>query len=214
MRSDKPCIAVHKNRVTFNSALYKLAELEKNRYVDISFYDEARELGFKFSKEKGEDSYKVVMSETTLTGKTITSTPYSSCAKIHKKPWVKKIADSKEHNTIIAKKDPEGKWIIILTPIFEISSLRADSKEIPLEAKGIYRYLDKEEVVYIGKGCIRERLYEPQRKEWKFDTIEYSIIKDEQDAFDWETYWLEKYERDNKCLPFYNKIGGKPICLS
>jgi len=59
-------------------------------------------------------------------------------------------------------------------------------------------------------GDIRTRLKDLQRKDWLFDTIEYSIIKDKESRTEWESFWIERFksENDNK-LPAYNLIRGK-----
>lgn len=97
-------------------------------------------------------------------------------------------------------------------PIFENSVLKNDYLNIPSGICGIYRYLDNGNIVYIGKGNIRDRLNEISRKEWKFDTIEYSIIQDSESQFQWESFWLNSYKKANQnYLPAYNLISGKQL---
>jgi len=92
---------------------------------------------------------------------------------------------------------------------------REGISKIPSDAKGIYRYWDKDVVVYIGKGNIKDRFREVGRSDWKFDTIEYSIINDENEQYEWESYWLEKFKEENsERLPYYNKIAGAKITKS
>lgn len=95
-------------------------------------------------------------------------------------------------------------------PIFENSIKRDKVDKIGYEVRGIYRYVDNGRVVYIGKGVVRQRLQELQRGEWKFDTIEYSVIEDDESQFEWESFWIErhKYENENY-LPAYNSISGR-----
>jgi hypothetical protein len=62
--------------------------------------------------------------------------------------------------------------------------------------------------VYIGRGDIKKRLTAPERGDWDFDVIEYSIINNPDQQIYWEQFWLEKFEEANNRLPFYNKISG------
>ena len=98
------------------------------------------------------------------------------------------------------------KQIITLRPVFENSIKRENSSKIPSDIKGIYRYIDEGKIVYIGKGSIKDRLKEDQREEWKFDTIEYSLIDNDDEQFEWEHYWIEEFKKgNNNFLPAYNK---------
>jgi hypothetical protein len=75
---------------------------------------------------------------------------------------------------------------------------------------GIYRYLrENGEIVYIGRGPIKARLQSPERKEWDFDVIEYSIVLNPDDQVKWEDYWIERFKADhNGERPFYNVVSG------
>jgi hypothetical protein len=96
-------------------------------------------------------------------------------------------------------------------PSFEMVVERQQSGLISDDARGIYRYRDaKGEVVYIGKGAIRNRLGEPQRKSWEFRWIDYSPIALEQDQFTWEAFWIDRFkESNNGRLPYYNRQAGQ-----
>jgi hypothetical protein len=76
-------------------------------------------------------------------------------------------------------------WTISLCPAFEMRV--GSGSEIPANAAGIYRYLRGNDVVYIGRGTIRSRFNSPERQEWDFDTIEYSIVLNDQQPH-WESY--------------------------
>ena len=99
-------------------------------------------------------------------------------------------------------------WVIQLCPAFENKRAR-ESADIPGEAVGIYRYLRSDEVMYIGRGGIKQRLAAPERKDWLFDKVEFSLVENPDDQLKWEAYWLARYKEDNNGeLPIYNKIGG------
>ena len=92
----------------------------------------------------------------------------------------------------------EGKfWVIRLCPSFENRKDRR-SKDIPSEAQGIYRYLrQNNEIVYIGRGAIKSRLADPERKEWDFDRVEYSLVQDPDQQIKWEDHWIERFKEEN-----------------
>ena len=197
VQKDEPAVSVNMDRFTFNAYLQKLAELNKNKYVSIVFDEEERKIGFEFKKESDSDSdYK------------ITENRRCRASELFNKPWVRKVAQLAGNNTFPAKKD--GKlWVITLCPAFEIAVKRENSNKIPANSKGIYRYKQGEDIVYIGKGNIRDRLNEKQRADWKFEIIEYSIIENDEEMFSWESYWIDKYkEINNGDLPIYNLISG------
>ena len=141
--------------------------------------------------------------------------------------WVKAVAD-KEHiedrkfelksyrgdlpkdNT--SKERGEPPWYIQLMPAFEQSIRSAEIGNLPEGVKGIYRYRggnDGKEIIYIGKGSIRARYQqETQRKEWSVSRIEYSVLANDEEAYEWENYWLNRHrEENNGALPRYNKVG-------
>ena len=120
---------------------------------------------------------------------------------------------SEYHGSIPDRQETTTPWFIRLMPAFEERVFPSEINSLPQDAKGIYRYRggdDGDEVVYIGKGCIRDRYQqEPARSDWKVSRIEYSLIQDDQQALEWEAYWIERFKQEtNGRLPRYNKIGG------
>ncbi len=95
-------------------------------------------------------------------------------------------------------------------PSFENEVLIKNSKQIHPSFEGIYRYLNKRgDVIYIGKGGIKDRLDVAHRANWNIEKIEYSIIENEEDQFIWEDYWLDRFKSENNSeLPLFNKISG------
>lgn len=95
-------------------------------------------------------------------------------------------------------------------PAFEYEVKRENYLKIPQNACGIYRYINGKDIVYIGKGNVRNRLNEPTRKEWIFDTIQYSLIEDNNSQLEWESFWITRFKTENDDrLPSYNLISGK-----
>lgn len=100
-------------------------------------------------------------------------------------------------------------FYVNLRPCFENSIERSDINHIPAGCTGIYRYIDGNEVVYIGEGVIRERTKEPSRKGWKADRIEYSIIEDKTSCQHWESHYIAEFQNRHGRLPYYNAIAGR-----
>jgi hypothetical protein len=200
VQKDEPSVTVSQNRFSFNAVMKKLAELDK--YTHVTFYvdEENRRIAFEFKQNSNdEDDYQIIK---------IKSQIICASREIFKKQWVAKVNELKGQNVFAAKHEGK-KWIITLCPAFENQIKRDDAKNIPVDIKGIYRYLDTGRIVYIGKGNIKTRLNSSERGNWKFDLIEYSIINDDEKAFEWENYWIEKYKDENKGqLPTYNLISG------
>jgi hypothetical protein len=54
-----------------------------------------------------------------------------------------------------------------------------ESTGIPSDAVGICKYVyDDNETVYMGRGNIRQRLASPERADWDFSVVAYSIVTD------------------------------------
>lgn len=106
----------------------------------------------------------------------------------------------------------ERPWFIRLMPAFEESVVPSRVGILGSGDKGIYRYFSDGEVVYIGKGIIRDRYQqESERASWGISRIEYSIIEDDQEALKWEAWWIDRFRKENGGnLPRYNRVGGNP----
>lgn len=97
-------------------------------------------------------------------------------------------------------------WVISLAPCFE--SVWTGPGSIVGDHSGIYRYLDGAETVYIGRGHLKSRFSEPERRQWQFSKIEYSILNDEATERQWESFWLDEYRQRCNRWPIYNRISG------
>lgn len=78
--------------------------------------------------------------------------------------WANKVAQAKssDDRKFLASKN-KGMWIIHLSSSFEISVDRSNSpKDFPDES-GIYQYVNEQgDIVYIGKGNIKQRYMDRQ----------------------------------------------------
>ncbi len=199
--SSDPMISLNNNRFSYNAIFSRIVDLDKFSYVSYYIDNDDRKIGFEFKKEEDSNTFKIVKSPD--------KGNYSQCTELFRIPWIFKASQQKGLNRFKPIRD--GKiWAITLMPIFENSIKRDKVDKIGYEVRGIYRYVDNGRVVYIGKGVVRQRLQELQRGEWKFDTIEYSVIEDDESQFEWESFWIErhKYENENY-LPAYNSISGR-----
>ena len=74
----------------------------------------------------------------------------------------------------------------------------------------IYKCFDKEKrIIYIGKGNIKSRIKDHLAKDWDIFRVDYSVIKDNDEMFKYESYHLEQYKKDNGAYPPLNIIGGR-----
>lgn len=144
---------------------------------------------------------------------------------ISHEPWIHAVANlrnvahrrfemSEYHGSIPGRQHTTTPWFIRLMPAFEESVVPSEVNTLPQGTKGIYRYRGGEngdEVVYIGKGRVRDRFQQERDRvdDWDVCRIEYSLIQDEQKALEWEACWIERFKQENNGrLPRYNRIGG------
>jgi len=203
--TEEPTITIGADRVLYNIIFARLAEFTKNKFVLYHTDEEQRKIAFEFSSKNASDAYPIQVQKGRIYR--------SSCGDlVQRNLWVKKIAESSrnEEKKFVAIKERNNFWVIQLMPAFEFNLKRIDKSQLDSEAKGIYRYIDKDKnIVYIGMGNIKDRLNESERTEWNFDIIEYSIIEDEDVQREWESYWIGKFkEKNNGRLPYYNKVSG------
>ena len=200
-------------RFTFNAYFGRLAELQKYRYVIYRIDEPIREICFEFLEESERNKYSAKPHRLENQG----GSGKFRCAAgtlIKNIPWIRSVAQDKniENRKFEAVKDG-NLWCIRLMPSFEERVERSNYVLIPTDACGIYRYLgEDDEVLYIGMGTIRDRLQSPERKDWIFTRIEYSIIADAKERARWEAYWIEKYkDTHGGRLPYYNRQSGNNV---
>lgn len=201
-KSNEPLVTISGGSFSFNSKITKEAELKKYTRVTIYLDEIDLKIGFDFHSDETQNGFALQIRG----GSALTKAQEV----IFSSPTLKKINNLKN---LTDKRFPivldrvEKLYVVNISPAFEI---RVNDKiEINPEIKGIYRYLDKGEVVYIGRGRIRSRLSSVERRDWKFDIIEYSNVLDNEKQMEWEAYWIRRHKEDNHGqLPYYNKIEG------
>lgn len=204
--SDEPFISFRPEHIGFNTVFSKLAGVTISSRVVFYVDDEQFRVGFRFTPEAEPSS--LALNQQGMNQKSY----YSSLGELRYIPWIWAVcqlpARQRRFKPELQKTEVGKIWAVQLAPAFEIKRNR-EPNNISNDEKGIYRYRRSGEVVYIGRGTILDRLRQPDRKDWDFDSIEYSLVENVDDQLKWEGYWIERFkEENNGKLPIYNKISG------
>ena len=204
---------INKSGISFSANFIKKEKLQDAKGVKFFADDEdPYYLGFKFKNELGEPNTLSLMASGRSKGGSGGFTIKAS-ELINKNPILKNVQrmTSKQDRTFEIFYDKKASiYSILLRPNFEIIINFSDRNMIPDAFKGIYRYRNKEsQIIYIGKGGIKARVNSPERKDWGISKIEYSILLDDEIAFYWENYYLDRYVSTNGSKPPFNVIMGK-----
>ena len=203
--NEEPFVTVSPIEFGFNAVFARLAEIRADKHVTIHVDPDNRKLGFEFHEEKGRDGY-------TLTSHTKGRYSYFRCsskALLKKYEWVRCVSKLSGAGRRFRPRKEGQLWVIQLCPAFEERRAR-ESANITPGIRGVYRYLrENGEIVYIGRGDIKARLASPERADWDFDQIEYSIVEDPDQQVLWETFCIDRFKEGHKgALPFYNRVSG------
>ncbi len=200
--NDKPFISVSLDHFSFNSKFVRQEGLDAGKRVLIHIDEDDRKIGFEFISDARDNSFALSRASAATKGKKRGALNCASLGVVRMYPWIESVA--KLDNLIYRRFEPkkEGSlWAIQLCPAFEEKKAR-ESANIPSDAVGIYRYIrENGQIVYIGRGAIKERLSSPIRVDWDFDTIEYSIIPDQINRYNGKitgsvSLWKKTMERD------------------
>lgn len=207
--SNSNFISVSPSHFSFNSNFAKIVELNPGSRVSVYKDASQRKLGFEFHDDDRPNSFALSAASAATKGQKRKALQCASRGVVNKCNWIKSVTKLKAKNRRFEPRKEGGRWVIQLCPAFEYRKAR-ESADIDSDLKGIYRYIrETGEIVYIGRGTIYGRLKSPERIEWDFDTVEYSIVEDPDAQVEWEDYWIEKYKNSNGGeLPFYNKVSG------
>jgi hypothetical protein len=202
-----PAITLRRQAIALNVAFVSMARLADKPYVRVFVDPEAYRLGFKFDARSTDDNAIRLGNDG---GGRTSSRAIQATGIMKEHRWLAAAAslDDPRLRRFEPTWDPiEAMWIVSVAPPFE--NRVSERSEIPAHVRGIYRYRRGEEIVYIGRGGIRSRHGSPEREDWDFETVEYSLVSSEQDQERWETFWLDRFVGTNGRLPTYNRIGGK-----
>jgi len=202
--SDSPFISITETHFRFNALFGRQASLDSSYRVTIFEDEQNRRLGFEFHKEQRPGSFALSSRKDKYAGLFC-----SNQGIVPKRSWLASVAKQSGKNRRFTPKKEGNRWVIQLCPAFEIKKAR-ESQDLSSEDVGIYRYLrENGDIVYIGRGPIKARLQSPERKDWDFDDIEYSIVPNPDEQVKWEDYWIERFKADNDGKkPFYNMVSG------
>lgn len=204
----------NKNNIAFNAYLRKLANVDVNDSVIIDLSEDMTQMKFTFSKEnaKGKRDHHLLISDGGGNAKSDKGGLVCTASGLAKYPKIRPFfKDGKIQKKYEASNNGGAKeWVIKLAPSYEQKLTDLEKLDIKSNAKGIYRYVYKGNIVYIGNGNLRERFNDKQRKEWLFDLIEYSEYNLDDDAlYALEAEAIQTFVEDNEGkLPHYNKLSG------
>jgi hypothetical protein len=202
--SDSPFVSITQTHFRFNTLFVRQASLDSGYRVTIFEDEQNRRLGFQFHREQRPGSFTLSSRKDKYEGLSC-----SNQGVVPKRSWLVAVAKQTGKNRRFTPKKEGNRWVIQLCPAFEIKKAR-ESEELSSKDIGIYRYLrENGEIVYIGRGPIKQRLRCPERTDWDFDVIEYSIVPNPDEQVKWEDYWIERFKADHDGKkPFYNGVSG------
>lgn len=204
-------LTISKNGIFFNAQFVKKNIPDHLKGVKILSDDTNQyKFGFKFVPENGSHSNTLSL----LRRKKLNGASVSSTQLLYKFPILKAYTkyESRSERRVHIHKDErlDNCFYINLTPSFEHTIKFEDLSQIPSGTSGIYRYLsNNSEIIYIGKGNIKDRAKAADRVEWNIKTIQYSIIESDDDAYYWENYHLEEFIKKNGGKPPFNINNGR-----
>lgn len=199
---------------SFSAAFIKNQKLEQKRSVKI-LRDETNPywIGFKFLDEPYAENSVAVINRQGNSGK-ITSARTVKAGQLYSVSSVLRSlrdAESKIARTFPIRWDLTNRLFYAdLRPNFELKIPFEERNSIGANDRGIYRYRNaSNEIIYIGKGVIRDRAMTPERQDWQIVSIEYSLCLTDEDSYRWEAFHIEDFERLNGRIPLLNKIKGR-----
>jgi hypothetical protein len=203
----KPLITIRRNGFAFNSYFVKIAEIETKTNVSIKVSPQSMLVGFSFSNRDSIDTCSI--SKDGGQGQRNGKGRIVQISNIFRKYlWIREVSSLEQiYRQFIPYWDNINLlWVISICPPFEIKV--SNKSDIPNGISGIYRYKLGDDIVYIGRGFIKQRIQSHESENWNYETIEYSIVTKESEQKKWESYWLDKYVEKQDRLPFYNRALG------
>ena len=204
---ETPMITLNKSHFYYNAVAARMLEFKDGKRVVYHIDEANRKIGFEFITEDADYSYSVFAKANSAGFRSTSQDVVATYC------WAKAVALLQDSSDRRFRLRPDANlWVAQLCRAFETKVLRSGISSIATDATGIYRYLNSGIIVYIGKGKIRSRLNESGRDRWQFDTIEYSLVPDENQQYEWESYWIDRFkEANNDVLPSYNVIAGRTV---
>ena len=208
-RLTEPSITIYKDGITFNASLNKIVDVTRflNVMIELNHPDNEQANKVRFilnNYEESDQNFKITRARTNEDNRR----GFVSCRNlIQYQPKLKRLSENKRAGRRLEVKrfgKDANSFYFDLDPCFEKSVTSAAN--LPAQG-GIYRYFDKAEVVYIGRGKnIKSRSKDIQRNNWVFDKIEYSLLSEEEDQVLWESKFIESFKKSfiRKQVLFFN----------
>ena len=207
--ADRPHILLTPTVISYGVRFVRDAELERGTRVSMHVDEEGYRLGLEFRRDATQpDSFRLTWPPSMDGRRNGSGVTSSITALVRRFAWVRRIAECKDVEARRFEPEFDGRlWIIHLGPTFEHEDSR-DGDTIPADATGIYRFVRAAtgEVVYIGRGQIRQRLRAPERAAWDFDLVQYSLLDAPREQNRWERHWIEQFREEHGRLPEYNRV--------
>lgn len=199
-KSEEPCVSIRRSGFAFNVSFMTSAKLAIGDFVEVFLSDDDM-IGFKFFKDKQQGRLTITPDGggKTRVANVMKANGFIACSHIKNDPVLSKLVSTK--NSKIPVHFCDGLWVIRLVSQWKYNL--ADRKPTGDEI-GVYRYLSDDEVVYIGRGCIQQRITSAERKYWQFDKIEYTLMSDE-DSVRNEARLIREHRDLFGRIPFYNR---------
>ena len=204
---------INKSGITFSANFIKKEKLQDAK--GVKFYSDDEDpyyLGFMFITNLEEPNTLSLMASGRSKGGSAGFT-IKAAELINKNPILKNVQrmTSKQDRTFeVLFEKKSGIYSILLRPNFEIIVNYSEKNSIPEAFKGVYRYRSKDgQIIYIGKGGIKTRANSPESSAWGIYKIEYSVLSNDESAFYWENFYLERFVSTYGSKPPFNVIMGK-----
>ena len=205
-------ITISKSGFFFSAEFIEKNNLKLNQYCQFfTSTENDYKFGVTFSKEKKEGSFKLLNSmngskyRNTAMARSVAASAFFNSSPIFSE--LKKNNHKNRFGLMFCKES--NCYVFNVIPSFEISKKPND---IPRDITGIYKCFNKQKhVLYIGKGNLKSRIKEHMNKGWDLHRVDYSVIKDQNEMFKYESYHLEQYKKDNGVYPPENMIAGRRL---
>ena len=200
-KSDQPCITVRRSGFALSVSFMIQAKITIGDSVEIFSSEEGDMIGFKFFTEKAIGRLTVtpdgggksrIVDATKANG-------FIACSYVKNDPNLSKLVSTKNAKFFVSYED--DLWVIKLVSQWKYDT---QTRKPTADDIGVYRYLLDDEVVYIGRGKIQQRLSSPERTHWQFNKIEYTLMSDDA-AIQKESQLIRAHKDTYGRLPFYNR---------
>ena len=213
-RQGIPSVTIGTGGITLNASINKIVNASKYVNMKIDLNHSNKELASKVRctlniEQEANNNFKITRARNNEDKRR----GFVACSNlILSQSKLKKISQNKRSGRRIevnAYGINSNAFTFNLDPCFENSV--TDAALLPNKA-GIYRYWDKAEIVYIGRGKnIKARSRDINRNSWVYDKIEYSLIEDEHNQIFWESKFINTFKLEYFRLPRYNEVSGTSI---